>query len=72
MNRTCIMGDELTNLGKASIKIIEERPAPDYASAVQAAYWAEQNRAASKNIDPRARAVDMDLLIASLIAVIAG
>lgn len=72
MNRNCIMGDELSNLGRVSLKSDVAQQVFDNAAAVQAAYWAEQNRATSKNKDPRPRAVDMDLLVSSLIAVIAG
>lgn len=82
MNRHCLIGDELRNLGRATINSSsKDQRMEEYESEIgsssyeQAAeHWASLNRfeASAKNTDPRPRRVEMDLVLASMIAVLTG
>ncbi|UZJ55054.1 hypothetical protein CBS101457_004374 [Exobasidium rhododendri] len=75
MNRFCTIGDELANLGKISITPVEETVhEPDAALEKTRDKWLSLNESGSnrKNGDPRPRNVEADLVISSLIAVLAG
>lgn len=73
MNRFCLIGDELTNLGRASIQLRTQMQ-EDEASQAARSKWADLNRSsyARKNNDPRPRNVDVGLIVSSLVAVLAG
>lgn len=86
MNGNCLIGDELRNLGRATINAYPPGHQPQRiqtdgfgrptgSSYEQAAeHWASLNRieVSAKNTDPRPRRVDMDLILASMIAVLTG
>ncbi|PWN36369.1 uncharacterized protein FA14DRAFT_161114 [Meira miltonrushii] len=88
MNGNCLIGDELRNLGRATINAFPPghhepqrmqtdgfgRPIGTSSYEQAAEHWASLNRieASAKNTDPRPRRVDMDLILASMIAVLTG
>jgi hypothetical protein len=75
MNRLCMIGDELANLGRASIKkVVEVMQDTNRALTSNKNEWLDMNRAPSnrKSNDPRPRNVEADLVVSSLIAVLAG
>ncbi|MCO5599852.1 hypothetical protein L7F22_053959 [Adiantum nelumboides] len=88
MNGNCLIGDELRNLGRATINALPfghqapqriqtdgyGRPNGNSSYEQAAEHWASLNRieVSSKNTDPRPRRVDMDLILASMIAVLTG
>lgn len=81
MNRHCVLRDDLANLGRVTISAQqagladEADPSLDEDLSIRAAtaeHWASLNRISSvrRTNDPRPRRVELDLVIASLIAVL--
>lgn len=72
MSRSSIIGDELINLGRGIIKAVLKRSG---SSEFQRAgnNWLQMNQSNPvKNNDPRPRRVDMDLIVSTFVAVLAG
>jgi hypothetical protein len=73
MSKQSILGDELANLGRTEIKTFSndvsvERKGP---VLVSGATW-DQSSDIRKSSDPRPRKVDLDLIVSSFVAVLAG
>lgn len=78
-SRNCILGDDIANLGRATVSRQGSLPTdgrqrgPSAADAAAARRLADLNRvpsSARKSADPRPRNVDLDLIVATLIAVL--
>jgi hypothetical protein len=75
MGRNSILGDELANLGRGEIKPTSQRR-NEAGNTVQVIdpSWQQRNRGdeVRRSDDPRPRSVELDLIVSSFVAVLAG